>query len=103
MKKTILGALVTVAAGAVVSITPTAAHAEPWPSGCKDGYMSPRVGTWARCASGAGYVRAIAKCHQRNGSGQKTVYGPWKWVGETSRAMCGPNWIAVGHTHTIKH
>ncbi|WP_433475563.1 hypothetical protein ACQPZP_00165 [Spirillospora sp. CA-142024] len=104
MRKTILGTLVTVAAGALVSVTPTAAHAEPWPSDCKDDFRAPRVGTWARCDSGAGYVQAIAKCKKRDGtSGTKNAYGPWKWIGSTSLSKCPTGWIAVSHSHTVKH
>ncbi|MFB9892597.1 hypothetical protein ACFFOQ_22550 [Planobispora takensis] len=63
---------------ALVPLAPGTALAEPVPSGCRSGFYYQNYKTWASCASGPGYVRAIATCPTSSGSTK--VYGPWVWV-----------------------
>jgi hypothetical protein len=79
----------TAAVAAVLSLTPAAAQAEPWPATCSKGsdHLStgPAYG-WAKCTTGAGYVQANVKC--TNNTFTQTVTGPWVWIGTESRGIC---------------
>lgn len=89
IKKIFTVATSTAVLAAVVSLTPTAAYAEPWPATCSSGSAHLSTGPaygWAICKTGGGYVRAITKC--TNNTFTKTVTGPPAWVGTESRAIC---------------
>ncbi|MEV4397130.1 hypothetical protein [Nonomuraea sp. NPDC049607] len=90
-----------VAAATAVSLTPSAASAEPLPSNCRAGIGYNAAYSWANCTGGAGYVRAIATCS--NGSYTVKSYGSWQWVGTQSEAHCAWGYAtAVAASYDIK-
>ncbi|MFG1696310.1 hypothetical protein [Nonomuraea sp. NPDC049309] len=96
MKRKIITSLASATAAiAFISLTPTAAHADPPPSGCRHGFYSPHQ-TYAYCTKGVGWVKALAICS--NGKATKTVLGDVAPIGRKSVALCSGKYRdAVDH------
>lgn len=70
------------------ALTPSAAWADPLPSGCINKLYTASASSQAWCTSGVGYVAAGVQCRTSGGS-TKWFWGDWATVpGRTSYAYC---------------
>lgn len=100
MRKTILSLAVSAAAIASLTLTPGVASAQELaPSSCNSGIGYSEY-AWAKCTSGTGYVRAVAKCSDSVTTVRAD--GAWAKVGTQSSAYCPHSYYVVGHSFITK-